>query len=75
MDGSDDKMSPSMFYYRKQCHDLKTTLLKSEWTIMASYCSLQNHMDRTARYVESILYIKTAQTWHGGLYEQQGICI
>ena len=51
MDGSDDKMSPSMFYYRKRCHGLKTTLLKSERTILASCCSLENHVDRTARYM------------------------
>jgi hypothetical protein len=28
MDDSDDKMSSTMFYYRKRCNDLKTTLLK-----------------------------------------------
>ena len=51
MDGSDDKMSPSMFYYRKRCHDIETTLLKSEWTILASCCSSQNLVDRTAMYI------------------------
>ena len=63
MDGSDDKMSPSMFYYRKQYHDLKTTLLKSEWTILSSCCRVQNHVDRTARY----MYINAREYGKGQL--------
>ena len=51
MDRSDDKMPTTMFYNRKWYHDIKTTLSKSGWTILASYCSVQNHVDRTARYV------------------------
>ena len=65
MDRSDDKMPTTMFYYRKWYHDIKTTLSKSGWTILASYCSVQNHVDRTARcvYINAREYRRVNQKW------------
>ena len=65
MDRSDDKMPTTMFYYRKWYHDIKTTLSKSGWNILASYCSVQNHVDRTARcvYINAREYRSVNKKW------------